>query len=392
MPTLRRPREIASFAFAAASFCPVPRAGIDARTTVKPFRAGQAIGPDGFGVGFGRRPGVRGRRGGGGRRDDRRRGRSGDERRGRDDRALTDGAPGVASRDDSGRRRACRDQQEQQGREDPVPGVAPEAAFPGAADCAQAARRHEARAALEAVLLAGLGAGSAGGRRSQARVPPAVSSAGSAGSASVFLIIGPGGGPAVRAEERVGRQGMAALGAGQYGAVARRPAAVGAEVRAPGQRRAALAASGRDATPRCRKHLVELVQPRVQAEELVAALGEQVLAEAVLPVHLEHQAAEIAQPLVAGALDGAPFAADHARRRQCTARRGGMRGSAEAVEQGHARRVYGSMGGRSPHAGRNRRGTAPSGALPPRRPRGRPTDRGRAGVPRARQERVRLRS
>ena len=58
MPTLRRPREVASFAFAAASFCPVPRAGIDARTTVKPFRAGQAIGPDGFGVGFGRRPEV----------------------------------------------------------------------------------------------------------------------------------------------------------------------------------------------------------------------------------------------------------------------------------------------------------------------------------------------
>ncbi len=58
MPTLRRPREIASFAFAAASFCPVPRAGIDARTTVKPFRAGQAIGPDGFGAGFGRGPGA----------------------------------------------------------------------------------------------------------------------------------------------------------------------------------------------------------------------------------------------------------------------------------------------------------------------------------------------
>ena len=53
MPTLRRPREVASFAFAAASFCPVPRAGIDARTTVKPFRAGQAIEPDRFGRGLG---------------------------------------------------------------------------------------------------------------------------------------------------------------------------------------------------------------------------------------------------------------------------------------------------------------------------------------------------
>ena len=58
MPTLRRPRELASFAFAAASFCPVPRAGIDARTTVKPFRTGQAIGPEAFGFGFGRGPGV----------------------------------------------------------------------------------------------------------------------------------------------------------------------------------------------------------------------------------------------------------------------------------------------------------------------------------------------
>src|SRR6478736_5425708 len=60
MPTLRRPREIASVALAAASFWPVPRAGIDARTTVKPFLAGQAIGPDGFAAGFGRGagPGV----------------------------------------------------------------------------------------------------------------------------------------------------------------------------------------------------------------------------------------------------------------------------------------------------------------------------------------------
>ena len=124
-----------------------------------------------------------------------------------------------------------------------------------------------------------------------------------------------------------------------------------------GQRRAALAAAGRDAPPRCGEHLVELVQPGVQAEQLVAALGEEVLAEAVLPVHLEHQPAEIAQPLVARALDGAPFAADHARRRQCTARRGGMRGSAEAVEQGHAPpslRVYGRpVSARRPKPTRN---------------------------------------
>src|SRR5581483_4946848 len=49
MPTSRRPRLSASFAFASASAWPVPRAGIDARTTVKPSRAGHAIGSDGFG-------------------------------------------------------------------------------------------------------------------------------------------------------------------------------------------------------------------------------------------------------------------------------------------------------------------------------------------------------
>src|SRR4029079_15403465 len=103
------------------------------------------------------------------------------------------------------------------------------------------------------------------------------------------------------AEECVRGRGMPALGAGQYGAVTRRPAAVGAEVRSPGQRSAALAATGRNAPPRCGEHVLELVEPGVQAEQLVAGPGEQVPPEAVLSVHLEHQPAEVAHPLIAQA-------------------------------------------------------------------------------------------
>src|SRR5438067_533496 len=111
-----------------------------------------------------------------------------------------------------------------------------------------------------------------------------------------LLRVARGGGAAVRAEERVRGQRVPALGAGDDRPLAGGPAAVRAEVRSPWQRRTALAAPRRDAPARGGEHLVELVEPRVDPEQLVAAFGEQVLAEAVTPVHLEHQAAEIAEP------------------------------------------------------------------------------------------------
>src|SRR2546430_8852293 len=58
MPTSRKPRESACFALATASARPLPRAGIEASTTVKPFLAGQSIGPLGPGFRFGFEAGV----------------------------------------------------------------------------------------------------------------------------------------------------------------------------------------------------------------------------------------------------------------------------------------------------------------------------------------------
>src|SRR2546423_15462358 len=58
MPTLRKPGVSACFALATASARPLPRAGIEASTTVKPFLAGQSIGPFGPGFRFGFEAGV----------------------------------------------------------------------------------------------------------------------------------------------------------------------------------------------------------------------------------------------------------------------------------------------------------------------------------------------
>ena len=75
------------------------------------------------------------------------------------------------------------------------------------------------------------------------------------------------------------------------------------------------------------------MQAGVEAEELVAAVGEEILAEGVAPVHLEHQPAEIAQLVLALPLDDPALAANDAGRRQSAARRG--LGAGRAAEQGH---------------------------------------------------------
>jgi hypothetical protein len=74
------------------------------------------------------------------------------------------------------------------------------------------------------------------------------------------------------------------------------------------------------------------VQPRVEAEQLVAALGEQVLPEACPPVHLEHQPAEVAQPVSRAALDDSALAAEST---PAAAERGAARdGAGRAVGTG----------------------------------------------------------
>src|SRR6188508_1216171 len=80
-----------------------------------------------------------------------------------------------------------------------------------------------------------------------------------------------------------------------------RAAARSAEARAPEQRRAAVAARGAGrggGGANGAEQDVELVDARLEADQLGAALEQQVLTEAVAPVHLQRQPAEVAQLLL----------------------------------------------------------------------------------------------
>ena len=108
---------------------------------------------------------------------------------------------------------------------------------------------------------------------------------------------------AAAAEPRVGRKGASTLCAGDHGrSRRRRPAAVGAEVRSPHEgctARAARRRSGPAQRDRGRKERLELLQPLVECGQLLAALDQEILAELIPAKHLQHEPAEIAQPLFA---------------------------------------------------------------------------------------------
>lgn len=133
---------------------------------------------------------------------------------------------------------------------------------------------------------------------------------------------------------------MAARLAGDNRPVACRAAAIRAEVRVPGQGSAAVAAAGRDPPARGGEHLVHLPEAAIEREQVGAALGEEVLAKAVTAVHLQNQAAEVAQLLLTEAKQGAPLPADHAGRGKRPPRGRRRLVLSEPVEQrGHEDRV-----------------------------------------------------
>ena len=86
--------------------------------------------------------------------------------------------------------------------------------------------------------------------------------------------------------------------------------------RAPRRRRRASRRHGR-----CEQR-VEFLQTLVEREQLVAAVDQEVLAELVAPVHLEHQSAKVTQPLFAGAQQRASLAPQQAGMRKGPPRRG----------------------------------------------------------------------
>ena len=69
------------------------------------------------------------------------------------------------------------------------------------------------------------------------------------------------------------------------------------------------------------------MDPRLERDQVGAALDQQILAEAVAPVHLERQAAEVAEPVLAHAHERAALATELARggRDAAAARRLGRR-------------------------------------------------------------------
>src|SRR5215208_5139149 len=84
------------------------------------------------------------------------------------------------------------------------------------------------------------------------------------------------------------------------------PAAIRAEAGAPEQRRPALTAGGRRAARL--EQRVDLGQTLVDCRDLRALVVEQVLTEAVLPVHLQDESAEVADPFVAQTLERSALA------------------------------------------------------------------------------------
>ena len=171
--------------------------------------------------------------------------------------------------------------------------------------------------------------------------------------------------------------GVPAVGARDDRLLADLAPAVRAEVRAPLDRSAARA-SVSDAFAPLRdgdlEQLVDLTQPPLDRDHLLALLDQQVLLELVAPEHLEHQPAEVADALLARPDEGAPLAPERAgrrnapgpRRRRRRALRSILRGPlAEPVEQGDSCHRAGAslQGGPRAPTGRYRSITTTRGSV-----------------------------
>ena len=96
--------------------------------------------------------------------------------------------------------------------------------------------------------------------------------------------------------------------------------AAGAEAGERRDLRAALAAAERRLARGRPQHLVELDEPPVELDQLETALADELLVEAVVPEHLEDQAAEVADRLLAQVEQRTPLAAQRAGRGEGGAR------------------------------------------------------------------------
>jgi hypothetical protein len=116
---------------------------------------------------------------------------------------------------------------------------------------------------------------------------------------------------------------MAAARAGDNRVSADGAAAVSAEMRAPRDRRAAVAGRGCSARHGDRvEHRVKLVQALLERDDLAALLDQQLVPKVRASVHLERQPAEVADSLLARLDDDPSLAAQSSRRRGSSQRRG----------------------------------------------------------------------
>lgn len=153
---------------------------------------------------------------------------------------------------------------------------------------------------------------------------------------------------------RVGDDGVVRGGGTRGGAYD--PAAVRTEARAEQDGRAARAAPGRAATV---EEVIDLGESRVDPDELGTTLLRQVVAKGAATVHLDHQAAQVAELRVARPEQGAPLAPEQARVRPSGSDALGVPRDgvdAPAMEQRHSRSsvtssAEGTTSGRAPSVG-----------------------------------------
>jgi hypothetical protein len=101
------------------------------------------------------------------------------------------------------------------------------------------------------------------------------------------------------------------------------------------KRRAARAANRGNAALRVLEQPFELEETCIQLEQLGAPVSEEILPEAIAPVHLQHEAAEVAELLLSSAEERAALAPEDAGRRKL----GSIQESGHALRAGGRRRA-----------------------------------------------------
>src|SRR5262249_39375793 len=136
-----------------------------------------------------------------------------------------------------------------------------------------------------------------------------------------------------------------------------------AEVRAPGNRRATRAAQCRASASRHTEQDVQLREPLVQLEQLLAAVANQILAKVITTEHLQQEPPEVSQPLLAHLPERAAVAPQNARGREGAPRRAAAEQRAHCDPYSWSTTTRSSVISRAAYAGPSR--VFPESLTPP---------------------------